>query len=465
MSDKKDLTRIEDLSEFIHQEDPDLDEAFSEQDEEESTSDELAEIEEDDLSSLDELENEGTQDNIGVDAASDWDNEKTSLHELDEDEFAAPAEEFQQDEDAFSEPAESEEEFSFENNEWETSEESGPEETASFDIGEDFELSEESELKDQESPPAFEATEELEEPFLAQEEESAPADEEQEEFEDAPLIEEEEVPVAPPPPVQEPVTHRPPPVRFDDLKQFGESITYGKITSGGHPPYSVILKNIKFEEDVDDIADLLSELGLMNTSNESAYREALNNGALLVSQLSEFSAIYLTHRLRRFDLDLMMGLSEELHPSKSYDGKDVGLVRKEGIRQNKAESLSLIEAPQSLDAILISTTPTLEGYRIHRYLGVVSAHQVVLEMELAPPMTDEEGGEEDPEMQLLTGQTVTYAELVQELKVEAFKLKANAVVGITFQLTPLVEADRTTGETRFKITCTGNAVWLSALGG
>jgi uncharacterized protein YbjQ (UPF0145 family) len=53
-----------------------------------------------------------------------------------------------------------------------------------------------------------------------------------------------------------------------------------------------------------------------------------------------------------------------------------------------------------------------------------------------------------------------YQELSIELKNQAFKLEANAVVGINFALTPMIDSGSAKGNTTYKITCSGNAVWI-----
>jgi uncharacterized protein YbjQ (UPF0145 family) len=53
----------------------------------------------------------------------------------------------------------------------------------------------------------------------------------------------------------------------------------------------------------------------------------------------------------------------------------------------------------------------------------------------------------------------SYDELAQKLKAHALEHKANAVVGINYQLTPMPH-ESTIGNYRYKLTCTGNLVWI-----
>lgn len=436
MTGKKDLTRIEDLSEFIHQEDEEADSLFASDDSE--------------LPGLEDLEDDSEAVNEFPYAAPDDEkeeedpfSEKTSLHELDDDTgiHQTPVS------TSFGE----EETFDFSE---------GDSFGSDFSDAESTETSEEGEFTLEEPGPLDFSTDEPE--IEAQAEEDAPPEPELE-------VEPEPEPEPEPKAVQAPP--RAAPEKFEDIRQFGESIVYGKITAGGNPPYSVMIQNIKFQEDAEDIAILLREIGLLNNDNEQAYTEALKNGALLVSQLGEYAAIYLAHKLRRFDLELRLGLSEEIHPSKNYEGSEKGLVRKDNLRQNKQETLSLQLAPQRLENILVMTANTPEGYRVHRYLGIVTSHRFIQESDLIANEGEEPILFDDLEVKELAEHHFSkptphelYQSLALELRQEAMKLKANAVIGITFSLTPLIEKDPE-HQQRYKVTCTGNAAWLSGLGG
>lgn len=468
MSDKKDLTRIEDLSEFIHQDDPDVDKAFDQDEEEDETASEDPE----DLPGLDDLEEDTNSFSVPSEENGDDDDdefdERTSLHDLEDDLTGPPPtstlpipeedneDELEQEEeliestdevtfddaDPFGDAPTSEEEetdtddpFATESN-WEQQEEDGDEEE-NLSFGE-------------EDSPAFTEDDQDEESFSS--------------FEDEQLDEpDEELPT--PPPLEEPTYDPPPvaesrapkgPVRFDDVKSFAENITYGKITAGGQPPYSVLIKNIRYEDDIEDIEILLQELGILADDNREAYKQALRNGALLISQLSEYSAIYLAHKLRRFDLDLLLGLSEEVHPSKAKGASDKGPIRKKQLRQNKSQNVSLSESPLTMESIILSTTAELSGHQVRRYLGVVTAHRIITQEDLDTLELSQDTDEANTLKDDLIG---VYHDLSEELRGQAYKLQANGVTSMTFALSSLVGGDTQ----KYKVTCTGNAVWLEHL--
>ncbi len=288
-------------------------------------------------------------------------------------------------------------------------------------------------------------------------------------------------------PAQAPVVRE----NFQELRDFGNAISYGLVKTGGNPPFTLILRNIKYSEDAEDIMILLREHGLINADNETITEQGLQNGHLLISQISEYSAIYLAHKLRRFDVQMRIGLSEQLHPSKSYSQENKGLVSKYNLRQDRREELELTKSMVEIEDIIITTTNTLDGYQILDYIKVITAHYMISELELqllhekslsqndeatdkSPKYAFEqfrkessegENLEKDPEVmqQYHLGLEDIYEELADDLRNQAFKLEANAIVALNYSISPILlptlKSDK--GEMHYKITCTGNAVWIS----
>ena len=281
---------------------------------------------------------------------------------------------------------------------------------------------------------------------------------------------------------------------FQELRDFGNAITYGLVKTGGNPPHTLILRNIKYTEDAEDILILLREHGLVNDENESITEQGLQNGHLLISQISEYSAIYLAHKLRRFDVQIRLGLSEQLHPTKSYTHDNKGLVSKYNLKQDRKEALELQKAVVDIEDIIVSSTNSLEGYEIIEYIKVVSAHYMISEYELQKlhqnskqrdpnePKQEryafqsqlagenlEDISETDHEnddaflAQYNLGLEDIYSELADDLRNQAFKHEANALIGLNYSIAPVMLAQSQTdkGEIHYKITCTGNAVWIS----
>ncbi len=528
---KPDMTRIEDLSEYLHEEDPetdaqfdipptpdeeeeesesfetmsvdDLEDApptFEESNDEENTEDEEApafEASEENTFDRDDEDNTfGSDDEDNTFGSDDEDNtfgsddEDNTFGSDDEDntftgdgtepDFETPAEFGADSEDddleTLDEVQEIEEESNLieevENEIQEALSEDESEDEASFG-SQDEDDSEDSFESDQED--SFEFSGDSEEP------EENPEGAIQEDFvsEPDPLPEVSTDPTPSSPVVTPPSANK---VRenFSDLNEFGNSISYGQVTAGGNPPFSLILRKIKYLEDSERIIEILREHGLCDESNESDYQQGLNNGSMLISQLNEYSAIYLAHKFRRFDLEILVGLADEIHPSKNYDMDYKGLVRKENLRQNKSETFSLEDQIVEVESILLATTPTLENYRIDRYLGLVSTHIMIEEEEfqklqetdslnnqvdadeLLKEIDDELREEKSHTAIVEVGLEEIYQNLAEALKVKAYKLRGNAVVGINYQITPLInqKSGDQSPSIRYKISCTGNAVWV-----
>lgn len=385
MSNKKDLTRIEDLGEYLHQLDDDADDvpAFE--------------------SEPSEFSSPTEEETPAEDFSAGFESEGESF-----------STDFSEDTETFSESSDfnSEEGFSFEE-----------EETSPVEEPVEFET------------PAFETEPEEAESFEAL---ANPV---------------EEIPFTPAPPPEEivPVMPEPEarkePETFADVKAFAESTHFTDSGVEGNPSFSVLLKNVRFAEDVSDILVLLKEFKLL-TGSEEETRSRLMRGQLLIPRISEFTAIFIAHKLRRFDVDLQVGLADDIHPPKHHEAPEVGVVSKQSLYQNQQHHFQFDDSKLELSQIIVAATPTLEGYQVLRYLGVASEHQM-----LDGEVVEDELSDEIPRH---------YKALAQKLKAHALKQRANAVVGLNYQLTPL-PSEYGRSIQRYRLSCTGNLVWVRKL--
>ncbi|HEY6434995.1 MAG TPA: YbjQ family protein, partial [Ignavibacteriaceae bacterium] len=105
---------------------------------------------------------------------------------------------------------------------------------------------------------------------------------------------------------------------------------------------------------------------------------------------------------------------------------------------------------------ILSTTPTLEGYKIKKYYGTVTSHVVAgtgLFSDFAAGMSDVFGGRsESYQKQLIS----IKEEVLKRLKEEATSLGANGIVGLK------VDFDEISGKTKsmFMVSALGTAVQL-----
>jgi uncharacterized protein YbjQ (UPF0145 family) len=237
------------------------------------------------------------------------------------------------------------------------------------------------------------------------------------------------------------------PETFEDLKKFSESSSLSGMATEGNPSFSVLVKNVRFIEDVSDIVTLLKEFNLLPDSEEQT-KARLMRGMLLIPRISEYAAIYLTHKLRRFDIDIQLGLSDEIHPPKHLETPETGIVSKHNLYQNQTHHFQFDDSRVDLNQIIVSATSSLDGFQILKYLGVASEHKI-----MEGQIVEDENSKEV---------TTFYHELAQKLKAHALKANANAVVGLNYQLTPL-PTEYGLGTTKYRLSCTGNLVWISKL--
>lgn len=237
------------------------------------------------------------------------------------------------------------------------------------------------------------------------------------------------------------------PENFEDLKKFAESTGFTGMGAEGNPSFSVLLKNVRYIEDVNDILSLMKELNLLSDSEEQL-KARLMRGHLLVPRISEYAAIFLAHKLRRFDIDIQVGLSDEIHPPKHQESPEIGLVSKHSLYQNQTHHFHFDDPKLEISQIIVAATPNLEGHQVIRYLGVASEHKM-----LEGHIVEDEGSAEIPRH---------YSELAQKLKAHALKNNANAVIGLNYQLTPLPSEYGMSG-TKYRLSCTGNLVWVNKL--
>lgn len=237
------------------------------------------------------------------------------------------------------------------------------------------------------------------------------------------------------------------PENFEDLKKFSENTSFGTMASEGNPSFSVLLKNVRFIEDIQDIILMLKELNLLVDSEEQT-KSRLMRGMLLIPRISEFAAIFLAHKLRRFDIDIQVGPSDEIHPSKHQEAAETGIVSKHSLYQNQSHNFHFDDPKLEMSQIIVSATSSLEGYQVVKYMGVASEHKM-----LEGHVVEDENSSEVP---------LHYQELAQKLKAHALKANSNAVVGLNYQLTP-IPGEFGMGGHKYRLTCTGNLVWVNKL--
>ena len=156
---------------------------------------------------------------------------------------------------------------------------------------------------------------------------------------------------------------------FQEVTEFANEAHNLDYISEGNPPFSIILKDIIYEEDAKSIIEILHEYGLCPNDQKDQIKTTINNGQYLIPRLSEYMAIKLCHKFRSLEVDILMGLTEEISPPKSYNSNDRGLINKGTIKNNKRYTLKNIKDLESTN-VLATTLNQLDGHIIREYLGV-----------------------------------------------------------------------------------------------
>jgi uncharacterized protein YbjQ (UPF0145 family) len=272
------------------------------------------------------------------------------------------------------------------------------------------------------------------------------------------------------------------PENFKQLQQFAKNMSYGNMAKEGTPPFSIIIKDVKFEEDVEDILILLKEFKVIDEEAEESARQSLERGNMLLPRLGEYSAITICHKLRRFDINILMGLTEEINPPKSYNSDDSGLTTKNNIYNNRKHNWNFDNHDIGIQDIIVSTTPTLNGHDITEYITVATEF-IMVDMENFTNNKEEqdkivtsqienaisENSNNDffsANMNLVSSTEKLsindiYKSLIEKLKSQAMDKNANAVVGITFQVSPILVDDNNSIKSRYQLTCSGSIVWAT----
>ena len=336
---KSDITRIEDLEEFVHEDDPEIDALFSEETQPSLSvdrDDDLADITTADL--LSSIEDE-VQEEI-----TDFENEETELPDLPDESFENEDESFDNDDysndveneeystepdsslndDEYDEDIDShEQKFSEEDNEttleehFEDKSEEFENDSQSDNFLPEDEASRLLEGKDEEisSDEQFGTLEDndIEDHSTESVEEQEPEDEEINTDTEAEIGDHEQDDISE---IEASLAES----REDlsDLVNFVDNMTFGKVQMGGSPAFSVLLSGLpeKFHE---NIVSFLKEVGLCQDENEEKnIRLSLDLNQLLIPQISEYSAIYIAGKMKNFCQNIQLGLADMIHVSEQY---------------------------------------------------------------------------------------------------------------------------------------------------
>ncbi len=443
---KNDLTRIEDLSEFLHQGDDDLDKLLADldneeeeasapqgfDDDEEDSYEDEAQVE---LTSFD-YETPAESDEGGFDNSSEGDFDEDSAEDSEEDftnNFPQDSQGYDADEDLdegfendFEGSYEDNDENDFEGNyeddpsaDWQDEEEDHLVEPLAAPLADDDNSSFSSNDFEAETEAEIELSHELDEqtkddtphdsgPDIAEETDDRTYSQPEPTITINDNIKEEIVAAKAQSPSQQ---------DFNEVRDFATNSTFGKVAIGGNPPFSLLLQGIKSEEYDESILAVLNEVGLL-AGNEDLYRTSLETGQLLIAQIGEYSAIYLAGKLRRYCHTIKMGLAHEIHQSSNYDHSDQrGLTSASSATQNKSQAFEKTDLVFKKEEIILSSSHFIPGYLVTHSLGPMQINDKI------------DANEFDD---ISSINLIDYFE--DTMREEAFKKGANAITSIHFTI-------------------------------
>lgn len=450
----QDLTRIENLSEFIHEDDTAVDrlfESFNSPGKSSSSEDSATDSHDEEgsrLYNLDELEDspETTEE---VESEYSESSESFDSSEVETTDFSS------EEESDFTDYQSTEEESdSFAESSWDSPlADDSPEESQ-----EEYKEDKEEEAEEDQLPPPI--PEEINESFFQEESPSSFSESEEE-----PSFEE--------PPYQ--VANH-----YSEVKSFGNNITPNEhFSTAANPPYSIVIENIQYKEDAKDLQKVLEDFEIITAANASDYQVAINNGRVLVPQISEYKAIMLGHALRKFNFSIQVGLSHQVFSPSVESAEFKGLISKKFSHQNLKENATRRERNFEIEDIHITSLSEIPDFEIIQLHDVKTLMSVISQEELqrlefvesALRAHDFAGNIDQSSIDEAMSETIEaymsyqksfeylYSDMILRLRQEAFDLGLNAVLGINFNLTLLPTGiDQ---KTSYTITCTSTFATVS----
>jgi uncharacterized protein YbjQ (UPF0145 family) len=259
------------------------------------------------------------------------------------------------------------------------------------------------------------------------------------------------------------------PETFKDVQNFANNFSYSSPPTGGNPPFSIIIKNLKFSEDVESILIFLKEFQIITPESEEDYKKSMSYGFLLIPQISEYLAILLTHKLRRFDIDIEIGLSDQIHPSKSEEYNPRGLTSRTHLSQNKSDHHVMSRDQITPEQMLVTTTGTFVGHKIEKYLGIETAFRIIdsddldrlhfIQQSLNGSLDFLGNQEKNDYLDFTNNFHQIYTDLINELKEMAFQKSANSLLGLSFTLTPFLSEKNLT-QNKYQLSCTATLAFI-----
>ncbi len=213
-----------------------------------------------------------------------------------------------------------------------------------------------------------------------------------------------------------------------------------------NPAFSLMINDVDMEKE-QDIIDILDEYGLLKMNQEKDYRMAIQNGNILISQLSEFLAIHLAIKLNRYGGVVKLGPSDLIYSSRAAGPSDSrGKITKRIKEQKKKGSHHFDQTNQHKDledGIHIFLNNDLgPTYTLLSKISPIFSSAILEEDELErstyarTALKTENIPDKDIPLFIRYSEYLDLVkiELAEKLKEKARDVGANAISGINFQI-------------------------------
>ncbi len=225
-------------------------------------------------------------------------------------------------------------------------------------------------------------------------------------------------------------------LEFNEIQASANQITYGNLELGNGPPFTVLIKiTSDFSGDKNEvknnILNLLKDLSLVSPDNLARYESSFQRDNLLISQINEFSAIILVHKLKNFPIEIEMGFATEVFEPKSYPNDDQSSTNDKD--QFEFKNLKSI----SNEEVFVTTLNNPNNINAAEFLGPIQLIKKLSSTDLdSYPIVGEE-----VEFKEITKNNKIFDSMINDLKLLAIKKGGNAIINLKYQISPAQDKD------------------------
>ena len=229
---------------------------------------------------------------------------------------------------------------------------------------------------------------------------------------------------------------------LNEIKNFNQNLASFKTQQHTYPAYSVIGSGDLTDSDmVDDLIQTIKYTYPLNPDEEKLLLTGIKSGSFLLPHMSEYQAIYLYHKIKRFPLRLKIGPSHLLL-KQSEQNKAQNFIPK-SLKNNheiifKNQDHINSSAHHLLQHFSRTNRDSIPGTKIKNYLGLVHEEILLSEKDLQRIYFNQ--NKEIPEGNKINERTLAHYDLssiheslLQKCQEKAVKNMANSLLNVSYQ--------------------------------